>query len=349
MSIPVRQYSTIFAYILKQTLKGNKHYPLVLMLEPLFRCNLSCAGCGKIAYPADILNRRLSVAECMQAIDECGAPMVSIAGGEPLIHQEIEQIVEGFLARKKYIYFCTNGLLLERKLDRFKPSPYFTWQLHLDGNREEHDRSVGLPGTYDTVIRGIKAAKQAGFKVNINCTLFDHAEARKVADFLDEAKQLGVDTITISPGYSYEKAPDKDHFLSRSRTKQLFRDIFRLGRGKKWPFNHSPLYLDFLAGNQTYQCSPWSMPCRNIFGWQRPCYLLNEGYAKTFKELIEETGWDHYGTGHNEKCADCMVHSGFEGSAVADIMQHPLKGLAVAVRGPRTEGPMAPDILGDKP
>jgi len=335
-------------YVVAQHLKGVRRYPLVLMLEPLFRCNLACAGCGKIDYPDAILNQRLSVDECVAAADECGAPMVVIAGGEPLLHHEIDEIARRMIAKRKFVYLCTNALLLEKKIELFQPSPYFAWTIHLDGDRDDHDRSVCQSGVYDRAVAAIKLAKQRGFRVNINATLFDQAEPVRVARFFDEITEIGVDGITVSPGYAYERAPDQDHFLNRRRTKELFRGIFRLDQSRRWSFNQSSLFLDFLAGNQSYHCTPWGNPTRNYFGWQRPCYLLGEGYAKTFKQLMEETDWDAYGTGNYEKCADCMVHSGYEASAVMDAVHHPLKAAAVAVRGVRTEGEMAPEIPLDR-
>jgi len=349
MGIPLLQKAYVGGYVVRQHLKGRKRYPLVLMLEPLFRCNLACAGCGKIDYPDKILNQRLSVAQCLEAVDECGAPVVSIAGGEPLIHKDLPKIVQGIVARKKFVYLCTNALLMEKKLDEYKPSPFFVWSVHMDGGREMHDRSVCQDGVYDKALAAIRKAKERGFRISINCTLFDNADPDQVADFFDGVKELGVDGITISPGYAYERAPDQQHFLNRTRTKQLFRDIFRKGRGaRNWSFNQSSLFLDFLAGNQEYHCTPWGNPTRNVFGWQRPCYLLGEGYARSFRELMEETDWDSYGTGNYEKCADCMVHCGYEATAVTDAIRHPLKALRVALRGIDTEKAMAPDIPLDK-
>jgi hopanoid biosynthesis associated radical SAM protein HpnH len=349
MGIPLLQQAYVGGYVVRQHLKGRKRYPLVLMLEPLFRCNLACAGCGKIDYPDKILNQRLSVAQCLEAVDECGAPVVSIAGGEPLIHSELPQIVEGIVARKKFVYLCTNALLMEKKLSQYKPSPFFVWSVHMDGGREMHDRSVCQDGVYDKALAAIRKAKERGFRLSINCTLFDNADPDQVVDFFDGVKEMGVDGITISPGYAYERAPDQQHFLNRTRTKQLFRDIFRKGRGaRNWSFNQSSLFLDFLAGNQEYHCTPWGNPTRNVFGWQRPCYLLGEGYARSFRELMEETDWDSYGTGNYEKCADCMVHCGYEATAVTDAVRHPLKALRVALRGIDTEKAMAPDIPLDK-
>jgi hopanoid biosynthesis associated radical SAM protein HpnH len=318
------------------------------MLEPLFRCNLACAGCGKIDYPDPILNQRLSVEECLQAVDECGAPVVVIAGGEPLLHREIDEIVEGIIARKKFVYLCTNALLLEKKIEQFKPNPFFAWTIHLDGDREDHDHSVCQEGVYDRAVAAMRLAKSLGFRVNINATLFDTADPERIARFFDAVTDMGIDGITVSPGYAYERAPDQEHFLNRRRTKELFREIFKRDRQRRWSFNQSSLFLDFLAGNQTYRCTPWGNPTRNYFGWQRPCYLLGEGYAKSFKELMEETDWDSYGTGNYEKCADCMVHSGYEATAVVDSVHHPIKAALVSLRGPRSDGPMAPDIPLDR-
>ncbi|MFA5956576.1 adenosyl-hopene transferase HpnH [Hyphomicrobium sp.] len=349
MGIPLNQALSVGAYVIGQHLRGNKRYPLVLMLEPLFRCNLACAGCGKIDYPDKILNQRISVADALHSMDECGAPVVVLAGGEPLLHKELPEIVEGALKKGKFVTVCTNALLLEKKIHLYKPHKNFNWSIHLDGDKEMHDRSVCQKGVYDRAIEAIKVAKSKGFRVNINTTLFSDAKAEQVAKFLDEMKKLDIGGVTISPGYAYERAPDQQHFLNRTKTKQLFRDIFKLGKGgKAWPFFQSALFLDFLAGNQTYQCTPWGNPTRTVFGWQKPCYLLGEGYTKTFKELMEGTDWDKYGTGNYEKCADCMVHCGFEATAVMDAVKKPWKIAAVALRGVRTDGPMAPEIALDK-
>ena len=345
MGIPLRQQISVGAYVFKQRLKGNKRYPLVLMLEPLFRCNLACAGCGKIDYPNAILNRRLSVQECLDAAEECGAPIVSIPGGEPLIHKDIVQIVEGIIAQKRFVYLCTNALLVKKKIDDFTPSPYLTFSIHLDGLKEHHDRSVCQDGVFDKAVEAIKLLRKRGFRVNINSTLFDGVAPDEVATFFDYVSHdLDVEGITVSPGYAYERAPDQEHFLNRKKTKELFRSIFRLGRNKKWKLNHSSLYLDFLAGNQKYHCTPWGNPTRNIFGWQRPCYLLGEGFTSSFKELMETTEWDRYGTGNYEKCADCMAHCGYEPTAVNDAVRNPLKTFWTAIREVKTEGEMAPEI-----
>ena len=347
MSIPLIQTYRVGRYILEQKFRGVKRYPLVLMLEPLFQCNLACAGCGKIDYPAEILQKRVSAEDALKAVDECGAPVVSIPGGEPLIHKEMPAIVRGIIARKKFVYLCTNALLLEQKLDEYEPSPYFTWSVHLDGNRDRHDESVCRKGVFEKAVSAIQLAASRGFRVTANCTLFNGEIAADVADFFDFAMDLGLEGVTVSPGYSYQHAPRQDVFLGRRQTKQLFRDIFKIGRERdsKWRFNQSSMFMDFLAGNQSYQCTPWSNPTYNIFGWQKPCYLLvDEGYAKSFKDLMETTNWDSYGTGRNPKCDNCMVHCGYEGTAVDYTVAHPLKALSVFLFGPRLDGEMAPEL-----
>ena len=346
MAVPFLKEMRLGAYLLKQKLAGRKRYPLVLMLEPLFRCNLACAGCGKIDYPDAILNRRMSVQECLEAVDECGAPMVAIPGGEPLIHKEIGEIVAGIVARKKFVSLCTNALLMEKKLHLFKPSPYLFFSVHLDGLKEHHDKSVCQEGVFDRAVSAIKAAKAKGFAVNVNCTIFDNHPAEEIAKFLNFCSELGVG-VSISPGYAYERAPDQAHFLHRRNTKELFRRVFALRNGKRWNLMHSGLFLDFLAGNQEFHCTPWGMPTRNIFGWQKPCYLLGEGYTRTFKDLMETTDWDSYGTGRYEKCANCMAHCGYEPTAADAAFSNPLRAAWIALRGVRTDGPFAPEIALD--
>jgi hopanoid biosynthesis associated radical SAM protein HpnH len=331
MAVPISQMWTVASYVLRKRLSGQKRYPLVLMLEPLFRCNLACAGCGKIQYPAHILKRDLSPEECFRAVEECGAPMVSIPGGEPLMHPQIGEIVQGLVARKKYIYLCTNALLLKEKIDLFKPSKYLTFSVHLDGQREHHDFSVCREGGYDKAVEGIREAVKRGFRVTTNATLFDGADPNSVRAFFDEVMAMGVEGIVISPGYSYDKAPDQKHFLGRARTRRLFRAILS-NREKHWKFNMSPLFLEFLMGKRNYQCTPWGNPAYNIFGWQKPCYLLQDGYASTFAELMETTVWEEYGTeSGNPKCANCMVSCGYEPSAVNDMFGS-FSGFMSAVR-----------------
>jgi hopanoid biosynthesis associated radical SAM protein HpnH len=330
MAVPISQMWTVATYVLKQKAAGRKRYPLVMMLEPLFRCNLACAGCGKIQYPAHILKQELSVEECMRAVDECGTPVVAIPGGEPLMHTQIHKIVEGLIARKKYIYLCTNALLLKERIDLFTPSKFLTFNVHMDGQREHHDLSVCREGGYDEALEGIREALKRGFRVTTNTTLFDGTDPKSVREFFDEMTHLGVEGMTVSPGYSYEKAPDQQHFLGRARTRRLFNAILA-NRKPEWRFNMSPLFLEFLMGKRHYACTPWGMPTYNMFGWQKPCYLLQDGYADTFQELIESTEWDHYGTeSGNPKCANCMVHSGYEASAVNDTFSSVRGFLATA-------------------
>ena len=350
MGVPLLQAYRVGTYIAGRKLRGVRRYPLVLMLETLFQCNLACAGCGKIDQPKEVLKQRMDVDDALRAVDECGAPMVSIPGGEPLIHKDMAQIVAGIVQRRKFVYLCTNAILLSKHIDEYQPSPYLTFSIHLDGSRERHDESVCQEGVFDKAVAAIKLARGRGFRVTVNCTLFSGEDPDHVAAFFDEAMALGIEGITVSPGYSYQHAPRQDVFLGRSASKRLFREVFKRrgadasGKRRRWSFNHSGLYLDFLAGNQNYACTPWSTPTYTVFGWQRPCYLLtDEGYAPSFRSLMEDTEWDKYGVGRNPACDNCMAHCGFEGTAVDDTFSHPLKALRAALGGPRTRGPMAPD------
>jgi hopanoid biosynthesis associated radical SAM protein HpnH len=318
MSVPASQAWTVASYVLKQRVMRRERYPLVLMLEPLLRCNLACAGCGKIQYPAHILKHHLTVQQCLDAVEECGAPIVSIPGGEPLLHPHIGELVEELVKRKKYIYLCTNALVLKEKLEQgvFKPSKYLSFSVHVDGLRKEHDESVCRDGGYEMAIEGIREAVRRGFRVTTNTTLFDNAEPLRVREFFDAMMDLDVEGMMLSPGYSYDKAPDQDHFLGRDRTVTLFKEILS-NKKRHWKFNQSPLFLKFLMGTQELECTPWGNPLYNMFGWQRPCYLLQEGYASTFKELMDETPWEEFGhASGNVNCANCMVHSGYEPTAV---------------------------------
>jgi hopanoid biosynthesis associated radical SAM protein HpnH len=317
MGVPLSQMWTVASYVLGKRLRGVKRYPLVLMLEPLFRCNLACAGCGKIQYPADILRQNLTPEQCFKAVDECGAPLVSIPGGEPLLHPQIDEIVAGLVARKKYVYLCTNAILLEKHIDRFKPSKYLSFSIHLDGPREEHDFAVCREGVYDVAISAIKLAVARGFRVTTNTTVYNNADANSMREMFDTLMGMRVEGMMISPGYQYEKAPSQELFLRRNQTVNLFQRI--LGNAKKsWRFNLSPLFVEFLKGKWDLECTPWGMPAYNLFGWQKPCYLLNEGYCETFQELLDTTDWSKYGRASgNSKCADCMVHCGYEATAVA--------------------------------
>ncbi|MGL5881269.1 MAG: adenosyl-hopene transferase HpnH [Xenococcaceae cyanobacterium] len=324
MVVPLQQAIAVGKYLVEQRLKGRKQFPLVLMLEPLFRCNLACSGCGKIQHPPEILKRHLTPEECFTAVEECGAPVVSIPGGEPLMHPDIDRIVSGLIDRKKFIYLCTNGILLEKSLTKFKPSTYLTIMVHLDGMKELHDRCVDRDGVFDKAIAAIKVAKAKGFRVTTNTTIFEGTKPEAIQELFDFLSDLGVDGMTVSPGYSYELAPDREHFLKREQTKALFREIlipFKKGL-KNWNFNHNPLFLDFLIGEKDYECTPWGSPSYSVLGWQKPCYLLNEGHYNSFQELLEKTNWKNYGhKSGNPECADCMVHCGYEPTAAMDAMQ----------------------------
>jgi hopanoid biosynthesis associated radical SAM protein HpnH len=324
MAVPIQQAIEIGKYLVTQKLKGRKKYPLILMLEPLFRCNLACPGCGKIQHPNEILKRNLTPEECFAAVEECGAPVVSIPGGEPLLHPQIDQIVKGLIERRKFVYLCTNGILLEKSLDKFQPSPYFSFTVHLDGLREHHDKCVDRKGVFDTAIKAMKAAKARGFRVAVNTTIFEGTDPKEIQEFFDFISTLGIDGMTVSPGYSYEWAPDQEHFLKREQTKALFREIlapYTTGE-KNWRFNNSPLFLDFLMGEKDYECTPWGSPSYSVLGWQKPCYLLNEGYYSSYQELLDKTDWSQYGhKSGNPKCADCMMHCGYEPTAALDAME----------------------------
>ncbi|MFN3680233.1 MAG: adenosyl-hopene transferase HpnH [Thermosynechococcus sp.] len=324
MGVHIKQAVEVATYIISQRLQGKKRFPLTLMLEPLFRCNLACSGCGKIQHPLEVLRKYLTPEECFRAVEECGAPIVAIPGGEPLLHPQIDEIVNGLVARRKFVYLCTNGILLEENLHKFKPSPYFSFSVHLDGLRDWHDKCVNRKGVFDTAVKAIKAAKAKGFRVTTNTTIFEGADPKEMQEFFDFVSSLGVDGMMISPGYAYEWAPDQEHFLKREQTRALFREIlapYRAGQ-KKWNFNHNPLFLDFLVGEKDYECTPWGMPSYSVLGWQKPCYLLNEGHYKTWQELIENTDWEKYGhKSGNPKCRDCMVHCGYEATAAMDAFR----------------------------
>ncbi|OGR87469.1 MAG: hopanoid biosynthesis associated radical SAM protein HpnH [Elusimicrobia bacterium RIFCSPLOWO2_01_FULL_60_11] len=333
MGVPLRMKVAVGAYVIKQKLSGRKKYPLVMMLEPLFACNLECAGCGKIQYPTDILKKRLTPQECWDSVEECGAPIVTVAGGEPLAHAEIDTIVNGLIQRKKFVYLCSNAILLEKNMHRFTPSPYLIFSIHLDGLEKTHDRMVCREGVFKTAVDAIKSAKAKGFNVMTNTTIFEGEDVDEFRRFFDYAMKLGVDGMMISPGYAYEKAPQQGIFLKRDNIKKWFSKAIDGWQKKGWDFNHSPLYLEFLSGRREYDCTAWGIPLRNVFGWQKPCYLMAEaGYAKTYKELLSTTDWSKYGhKSGNPKCANCMVHSGYEPTSVDDTFSHPFQAMKVAM------------------
>jgi hopanoid biosynthesis associated radical SAM protein HpnH len=332
MGIPASEAFAVSTHILKQRIKGNKRYPLVMMLEPLWRCNLACVGCGKIQHSEEILGTYMSPQECWDAADECGAPIISIAGGEPLIHPQIGDIINGFIERKKFLHVCTNGLLLERWLPRLEPSKYLTFTVHIDGMRELHDEMVDRKGVFDKAVAGIREAKRRGFRVSTNTTVFADSspeQMRELFNFLMD--DLDVDGMQVSPGYDYPKAPNQKVFLQRPQMIETFRQIFAFPERKHWRFFQTPIFLEFLEGKTAMQCTAWGNPTRTVMGWQRPCYLMNEGYVKTFDELINETEWDRYGYGRDSRCTNCMAHCGYEATAVKATIASPLEGVRAAI------------------
>ncbi len=318
MAIPLGQAVKVGYYLFKQKLMGRKQYPLVLMLEPLFRCNLECIGCGKIQKPNEILKKYLSVEDCLKAADECGAPIVSVAGGEPLIHPDIVAIVKGLIGQGRYVYLCTNALLLDRFLDRMPKTPLLTFSIHLDGMKDHHDHICAEEGVYDKAVEAIKLAKSKGFRVTTNTTFFDEVTVEYAEKFLDHIRPLGVDGMTVAAAFHYPDAPQQDHFSGRRRTQEFFKELLSKNIRGRWNFSHSPFYLEFLEGKRDYDCTPWGNPSYSVLGWQKPCYLLDEGYADSFDALMEETEWEKYGHRNHDKCKDCTAHCGYEPTAVED-------------------------------
>ncbi len=317
MPVPVRQAVKVGSYIAKQKVQRKKKFPLVLMLEPLYRCNLACVGCGKIQHPEHILSTYMTPEECWAAAEECGAPVVSVAGGEPLMHPKIHEIVEGLLERGRIVYLCTNAILLEKRLGRLKPHRDLTLDVHVDGYGDRHDLLVDRKGVFQLAVRGLKAAKAAGFRIGTNTTVYSGTSAPEVKHLFDYLmEEVGVDGLMVSPGYDYPKAPDQEVFLSRPQMIETFKEIFAQPGSEKWRFNHSPLFLEFLRGERDYQCSPWASPTRSVLGWQKPCYLMADGYAGSFVELMDGTDWDTYGYGRDNRCTNCMMHCGYEMTAV---------------------------------
>ena len=325
MPVRLRQQARIGRYLLEQRLRGRGRFPLILQLEPLFACNLSCAGCGKVRRPAEVLRRRMPVETAVAAVRECGAPMVSIAGGEPLLHPEIGRLVRALVRRKVYIYLCTNGLLLEESLGAFTPSPFLTWVVHLDGLRERHDASVGRAGVFDRAVRGVRAAQRAGFGVMTNTTLYaadSPGSVHAVLDYLND--DLRVDAMMLAPGYAQQNGGGERHYLTAAASREVCRAVLAGRETQAWRFNHTPLYLDFLAGLADLDCTPWAIPCYSVLGWQRPCYQRSEGHCRTYRELLATTDWSRYGHAAGDPgCRDCLAHSGFEPSAVLLTLRSP--------------------------
>jgi hopanoid biosynthesis associated radical SAM protein HpnH len=333
VSMPLRQSMRVARYLAGQKIRRRERFPLLLELEPLFACNLKCAGCGKIQQPADLLKRRMPVEQALAAVEECGAPMVSIAGGEPLMHPEIDALVTELVRRKKFVFLCTNAVLLPKKIDKFRPSPYFAFTVHIDGLRQRHDASVCKDGVFDAAVAAVREAQRRGFRITTNTTFFNTDTPQTVIEVLDYLNEdLRVDEMMLSPAYAYEKAPDQEHFLGVEETRELFRKAFAGGRRRRWRLNHSPLFLDFLEGKVDFPCTAWAIPSYSLLGWQRPCYLMADGYAASYRELVETTDWDSYGRGRDARCANCMAHCGYEPTAVLATMSSLRQSLR-AVRG----------------
>ncbi|MFE0514871.1 adenosyl-hopene transferase HpnH [Streptomyces sp. NPDC058964] len=338
MAMPLRQSIKVATYLLEQKLRKRDKFALLVELEPLFACNLKCEGCGKIQHPAGVLKQRMPVAQAVGAVLESGAPMVSIAGGEPLMHPQIDEIVRQLVAKKKFVFLCTNALLMRKKMDKFKPSPYFAWAVHIDGLRERHDASVAKEGTFDEAVEAIKEAKRRGFRVTTNSTFFNTDTPQTVVEVLNFLNDdLQVDEMMLSPAYAYEKAPDQEHFLGVQQTRELFKKAFSGGNRRRWRLNQSPLFLDFLEGKVDFPCTAWAIPSYSLFGWQKPCYLMSDGYVATYRQLLEETDWDAYGRGKDPRCANCMAHCGYEPTAVLATMGS-LKESLRAARDTMTSG-----------
>ncbi len=321
MPIPMRQNLRIGAHLLRNKLQKKQYYPFIVEIEPLFACNLSCPGCGKIQHPTEILRKRLSVEDIVGAVEESGTPMVSIAGGEPLLHPDIDKIVTELVKRKVYVYLCTNAVLLRRRLERFTPSHFFSWVVHVDGLGERHDAAVDRVGVFDEVVQAVREAKSRGFRVTTNSTFFNTDSPKTVRDVLDFLNDdLKVDAMMISPAFAYEKAPDQEHFMGVEQTRRLFAEAFGERRRRRWRLNHSPLFLDFLEGKVDFGCTAWGIPSYSVLGWQRPCYLMADGYATSYRELVESTDWSKYGRGKDPRCDNCMAHCGYEPTAVIASM-----------------------------
>jgi hopanoid biosynthesis associated radical SAM protein HpnH len=315
----MRQEARIGWYLFVNKVRRREKFPLIVELEPLFACNLKCNGCGKIQQPHEVLRQRMPVGQAVAAIEECGAPMVSIAGGEPMMHPQIDVLVAELVKRKKYVYLCTNAELVRKRWDKFdfRPSPYFSFAVHVDGLRERHDASVAKAGVFDEAVAAIGFLKDRGFRVTTNSTFFNTDTPQTVIDVLNFLNdELQVDSMMLSPAYAYEKAPDQDHFLGVQETRELFRKAFANGNRKRWRLNHSPLFLDFLEGKVDFDCTAWAIPSYSLLGWQRPCYLMADGYTKTYRELIDTTDWTAYGRGRDPRCNNCMAHCGYEPTAV---------------------------------
>ena len=301
-------------YLTRKGLSGDKKFPLVMMLEPLHACNLTCTGCGRIREYKSTINEILTVEECMAAVDDCGAPIVSICGGEPLIYPEIGRLASEILARKKHIYLCTNGMFIRKRLADFKPTSRLFFNVHLDGLEKTHDICVERDGVFREAIEGIKVAKAAGFLVTSNTTIYKETDIEEIAELFAYLQTLGVDGHMLSPAYSYGAVMTKEIFMSRAEIREKFQQASALL--ERYNIVTSPIYMEFLRGERELMCTAWGNPTYNPRGWKGPCYLITDEHHKTFRELIDKTPWEKYGKGRDPRCEDCMVHAGYEASAV---------------------------------
>ncbi len=331
MKRPLKLDLAMARYIVAQKAKGRKLFPFVTMLEPLEACNLRCLGCGRVKEYTNFMSQRLSVEQSMDAVHASGAPIVSIAGGEPLLHPQIKEIVDAIIAEKRFVYLCTNGLLLQEKLDLFKPSEYFSFVVHLDGTKKIHDYVTQHEGTYDAAMAGLKDALNHGFRVNTNTTVFHGSDVDDLYKLFSTLTELGVEGLMISPGYAYKEVSDRELFLERQESIKVFRKV--LDASNNFPFYNNPLYLDFLRGERTYPCAAWTTPTYTVRGWRKPCYILADEHVDDITELLDPKLWEKYGPGKDRRCTNCMMHSGFEGATILEAFSRPRDLLTLARKG----------------
>jgi hopanoid biosynthesis associated radical SAM protein HpnH len=310
-------------YILKNRVKGRKRFPLVTMLEPLEMCNLACIGCGRIREYKPVLDKMMPVDEALSAVRESGAPIVSIAGGEPTIHPRIDEIINKLVAEKYFVFCCTNGLLLERMLDKIPPSKYFCWVVHMDGMEEKHDESVARKGVFKRAVEGIGLALERGYRVCTNTTIFRNSDVEDLREMFRLVREIGVEGSMISPGYDFEDAPDQDLFLTRRESRTIFQNLLDPAHIEGIKFYNNPLYLNFLKGDREYQCTAWSNPTYTVMGWRKPCYPLADEHVGDVNELYDAGLWDRFGVGKDPRCANCMMHCGFESATIFQAVTTP--------------------------
>jgi hopanoid biosynthesis associated radical SAM protein HpnH len=326
-------------YILKNRLRGRQRFPLVTMLEPLEMCNLACVGCGRIREYKPVLDRMMPVEVALNAVRESGAPIVSIAGGEPTIHPQIDQIINQLVAEKYFVYCCTNALVLERMLKKIPPSKYFCWVIHMDGMEEKHDESVARKGVFKKAIQGIELAVSQGYRVCTNTTVFRNSDVADLHEMFHYVSTLGVEGSMISPGYDFKDAPDQDLFLTRQESRAIFKDLLNPAKTQGMRFYNNPLYLNFLRGSREYQCTAWSNPTYTVLGWRKPCYPLADEHVDNVNQLYDRKLWEeHYGVGRDPRCANCMMHCGFESATIFQAVSTPKDWVTLIKSGAAHKG-----------